>query len=165
MNTYILWFYNPREERTTGFNIVNKMIASYSPPYCHVEMQFPNGEATSIVMNSTVSLRNRTFDPQSYVGLRFNAPGDLITNAYKIAKNKHEDKIHFSMMPTSNGTFCTKLIWDILKSSNIASTFNESSVQYLNSYTLLPPSVMFDTLQSHATQITTVPRFAIDFAM
>ena len=69
-----VWFYNPDKERVTGANVVNKLVAGLSPPFCHVELQLPDGEACSIVMHGTVRMRQRTFDTDYYTGVVLRAP-------------------------------------------------------------------------------------------
>ena len=142
----------------------NKLVSLYSPPFCHVEMQFPNGEATSIIMNNTVSLRTRTFDAIHYVGLQLTAPEDLIQNAYEIAKDQKNACVPFSMLPKSEGTYCTKLIWQILTKSGLSSHFDETNVDLLDQCLILPPSFLFHTLKDYGNQIKTLPTPAIDFA-
>lgn len=63
MSMLTVWFYDPASEAVTGANFVNKVVAGFYPPFCHTELQFPSGEACSIVMNGTVRLRTRTYDP------------------------------------------------------------------------------------------------------
>jgi hypothetical protein len=60
------WFYSPAKDRVTGLNVINKIVAGVDPPFCHVELQFPSGEACSIVMQGVVSLRKRPFDSEFY---------------------------------------------------------------------------------------------------
>lgn len=161
---YTLWFYNPDAETTTAYNMVNKLVSLYSPPFCHVEMQFPNGEATSIIMNHTVSLRTRTFDPMHYEGLQFFASENLIQNAYEVAREKNKACVPFSMLSKSEGTYCTKLVWEILKHSGLSSHFDESTVDLLDNSLIIPPSLLFHTLKHHGKQIKTLPNPVIDFA-
>ena len=61
-----VWFYNPQQDRTTSYNFINKIVAGLTPPFCHVELQFPDGDACSIVMHDTVRMRKRTFDEEYY---------------------------------------------------------------------------------------------------
>jgi len=62
-----VWFYTPQNDCVlTSANLVNKIVAIVSPPFCHVELQFPSGEACSIVMHGTVRMGKRTFDPDFY---------------------------------------------------------------------------------------------------
>ena len=47
MSELKLFFYTPKNETCS----VNAWVARLDGPFCHVEMQFPNGLASSIVMD------------------------------------------------------------------------------------------------------------------
>jgi hypothetical protein len=78
ISTCKVWFYDPTAEAVTGSNVVNKIVAGLYPPFCHTELQFPNGEACSIVMNSTVRLRARTYNSDFYTCLVIHADAIVI---------------------------------------------------------------------------------------
>ena len=44
-----VWFYSPAKDRVTGLNVVNKIVAGLDPPFFHVELQFPIGQACSVL--------------------------------------------------------------------------------------------------------------------
>jgi hypothetical protein len=61
--SFRVWFYNPDKEHTTSYNVINKLVAGLTPPFCHVELQFPD-ETLKIVLiqhaiqHATCSSRN-----------------------------------------------------------------------------------------------------------
>lgn len=112
-----VWSYNPAKENTTGLNIINKIVAGVDPPFCHCELQFPNGEACSIVMNGTVRLRQRSFDPEFYTPVVVRAPAAAIASAYQRAQQHVQQKTTFGV--SDPRTFCSKLVAEILLESGV----------------------------------------------
>jgi len=125
-----VWFYSPAKDRVTGLNVVNKIVASLDPPFCHVELQFPNGEACSIVMNGRVSMRERSFDPEFYTGVRVEAPAPAVGRALALARGHVKLETAFGV--TGARTFCSKLVADLLRESGMVPE-EELRGMYLNS--------------------------------
>jgi hypothetical protein len=139
MSSCTMWFYNPDQEAVTGSNFVNKIVAGVYPPFCHVELQFPNGEACSIVMNDTVRLRSRTFNADFYTSLQIHASLPAIDKALDLARRHVALKTPFGFSASS--TFCSKLVAELLVESGIVCTSS------LPDYHMLSPSTLYFRLQ------------------
>jgi len=111
------WFYSPARDRVTGLNVVNKIVAGLDPPFCHVELQFPSGEACSIVMSGRVSMRARRFDPEFYTGVSVEAPAVAVGRAQALARRHVELETAFGVGGAR--TFCSKLVADLLRESGM----------------------------------------------
>jgi hypothetical protein len=110
-----LYFYNPDKDYVTGFNLVNKIVAGLSPPFSHVELQFPFGMACSIVMNETVRIRESTFDPEFYTGVVLHAPPQAVFKMLALTQLHVERGIPFGVI--AGHTFCSKLVAELLRVS------------------------------------------------
>jgi hypothetical protein len=111
------WFYSPARDRVTGLNAINQIVAGLDPPFCHVELQFPSGEACSIVMGGRVSLRARRFDPDFYTGVRVEAPAAAVDAALALARERVAAGTGFGVL--GGRTFCSKLVADLLRESGM----------------------------------------------
>jgi hypothetical protein len=133
-----VWFYNPDKERVTGANVINKLVAGLSPPFCHVELQFPGGDACSIVMHDTVRMRNRTFDPDFYTAVALSAPPQAVAKALALARRHVEARTPFGV--TGGHTFCSKLVAELLRDGGIV------SAEALPPAALISPSALYQQL-------------------
>lgn len=134
-----VWFYDPAQEAVTGANLVNKIVAGLYPPFCHTELQFPSGEACSIVMNGTVRMRQRTFDTDFYTSLVLRAPAHAIDAAMQLARGHVERKTAFGV--SANCTFCSKLVAELLLDSGIVPR------HALPAPSLISPSTLYFSLK------------------
>lgn len=112
-----VWFYNPTHERSTGWNVINKLVAGISPPFCHVELQFPSGVACSIVMGDTVRMRERTFDPDFYTGVTLQARPQAVFKTMALAQSHVDRATPFGI--SSGHIFCSKLVAELLRDGGI----------------------------------------------
>jgi len=153
-----VWFYSPAKDRVTGLNVVNKIVAGLDPPFCHVELQFPSGEACSIVMQGAVTLRQRTFDREFYTGVLVRASDAAVRKALELAQAHVAADTRFGVF--GGRTFCTKLVLDLLCHSGM---LGESAPARSLVET---PSALFRILQKIVQQKTFVsqPVAAISFA-
>lgn len=166
-------FYNPfRAQDPVMFP--NKMIASCDPystgndSFCHTELQFRTGEAVSMYMGSGVVIHpQREFDLNKYTAV------DLpCTLEQAIIARQHVDKLyesgsHFSMwawlpltssMMSSNKTYCSKLVADILHTANIHH-FQSTSVSPSHLYHLLTQQTTNTSFAQHSDSKTVVLDF------
>jgi hypothetical protein len=111
------WFYSPARDRVTGLNAINQIVAGLDPPFCHVELQFPSGEACSIVMGGRVSLRARRFDPEFYTGVRVEAAAAAVDGALALARRHVELETAFGVL--GGRTFCSRLVAELLRESGM----------------------------------------------
>lgn len=125
--------------------IINNTVTMYDGPYCHVEMEFPNGQSVSVRMGSNVTVLNRSFDPSFYKGLTLTSGVAQVNTAIKLANETATRNVSFGLM-TRQGidqptTYCSKLIRDILIKSEIVSE------SFCDDYTfVLPPSQLYRAL-------------------
>lgn len=165
MSELKLFFYTPKNETCS----VNAWVARLDGPFCHVEMQFPNGLSCSIVMDSTVRLIPRSFDPCFYTGVKIKTSKDRVQTALKLARQMTEAKLRFGFYESSTAppladasrTYCSKLMRDILSQSEIMPEhFSATRI-------LLTPSALYRNLlrQPHVVEFDTKrsqPTVAID---
>lgn len=155
MSELKLFFYTPTNETCS----VNAWVARLDGPFCHVEMQFPNGLACSIVMDSTVRLIQRTFDPCFYTGVRIKTSKDRVQAALKLAREVTQAKVGFGFyesttpapLSPASRTYCSKLMRDILRQSEIMPNHFSATL------TLLTPSALYRNLlrQPHVVEFDT----------
>ena len=112
-----VWFYSPARERVTGLNAINQIVAGLDPPFCHAELQFPSGEACSIVMGGRVSLRARRFDPEFYTGVRVEAAAAAVAAALALARERVAAGTGFGVL--GGRTFCSRLVAELLRESGM----------------------------------------------
>lgn len=160
-----VWFYSPARDRVTGLNVINKLVAGLDPPFCHVELQFPSGEACSIVMQGTVSLRARTFDREFYTGVVVRADAAAVASALLQARGHVAAGTGFGVL--GGRTFCSKLVLDLLCDSGMLGGGKDAaqdSVAQLvtpGQSRMLTPSALFRLLQRR--QCVAKPLSAISF--
>ncbi len=133
-----VWFYNPDKERVTGANVINKIVAGLSPPFCHVELQLPGGDACSIVMHDTVRMRNRTFNTDYYTGVALHAPPQAVAKTRALAQRHVDARTPFGL--TGGHTFCSKLVAELLRDGGIV------SAEALPPAALISPSHLYQQL-------------------
>lgn len=159
----VVWFYSPLQEKLSTGSIINKFVATVDGPYCHTELQFPNGDACSITMNGSVRLWNRTFDPCFYTGLRIQSTADKIYQAQKLAEEFTNKPTLFSFLAShtarTHHTYCSKLVRDILTDSDILakSFYSPTSTWYTPSglyrHLLQEPNVCFHRMSAKISPI------------
>ena len=109
----LVWFFNPEHTAVTGLDVINHVVAYCDPPYCHTEVQFPSGEACSIVFGKTVQMRRRSFDERYYTGLRVTTTAAQLQAAWEIANELHQKQVPFGVF-SPGATYCSRLVADIL---------------------------------------------------
>ena len=148
-----VWFYSPARDRVTGLNVINKLVAGLDPPFCHVELQFPSGEACSIVMQGAVSLRARTFDGEFYTGVVVRADAAAVGKALGLARGHVAAGTGFGVL--GGRTFCSKLVAELLCESGMVARAELAASR------LVTPSSLFRMLQLR--QVVVQPLAAICF--
>jgi hypothetical protein len=159
-----VWFYNPDKECVTGANVVNKLVAGLSPPFCHVELQLPDGEACSIVMHGTVRMRQRTFDTDYYTGVVLRAPPQAVAKTRALAQRHVAARTPFGV--TGGHTFCSKLVAELLRDGGVV------SAEALPPAALISPSALYQQLTRmpnvvvlpHPQAAVSAPTPAVSFA-
>jgi hypothetical protein len=136
-----VYFYNPDKDYVTGFNLVNKIVAGLSPPFSHVELQFPFGMACSIVMNETVRIRESTFDPEFYTGVVLHAPPQAVFKMLALTQLHVERGIPFGVI--AGHTFCSKLVAELLRDSGLVSA---NVLTDTHTQTFISPSALYEKL-------------------
>jgi len=157
-----VWFYNPSAEHTTGWNVVNKLVAGLSPPFCHVELQFPSGVACSIVMGDTVRMRERTFDTEFYTGVLLKARPQAIIKTLALAQRQVDLATPFGV--SAGHTFCSKLVAELLRDGGLvpADTLNDPWISPSSLYEQL--TRLHGVVLPAVHAIVSPPHKAVDFA-
>lgn len=150
-----VWFYSPARDRVTGLDVINKIVAGLDPPYCHTELQFPSGEACSIVMSGRVSLRARRFDKEVYTGVVVRAAPAAVAAALELARGHVAAGTGFGVLGAR--TFCSKLVLDLLCDSGMLGPETVPA----EASRLVTPSGLFRLLQRR--QCVSEPLTAICF--
>jgi hypothetical protein len=104
-------------EGVEGWNIVNKIVAGLSPPWEHVELQFPSGQACSIVMHDSVRMRERTFDTDYYTCVTLSAPPHAVFKVFALAQSHVDKQTPFGI--STGHTFCSRLVAELLRDGGI----------------------------------------------
>jgi len=139
--SFRVWFYNPDKEHTTSYNVINKLVAGLTPPFCHVELQFPGGDACSIVMHDTVRVRKRSFDEDYYTCVAIQSTPAALKSCKALALSHVNSCTAFGL--TADHTFCSKLVAELLRDSGVVSADAFSDGVYISPsalYTLLTNS-------------------------
>lgn len=120
------WFYDPAADRQ---GLVNKMIASIDAPFCHVELQFPDGAACTVYLGSEVVLKQRSFNNACYTAVAIPCTPAQCQAARRVAARLHAERVQCSAMDMLSclvgvpvcpaRTFCSKLVGQILCESAI----------------------------------------------
>lgn len=125
------WFYNPKEDSFWGGSLLNKTVAFVDGPWCHCELQFPDGSALAIYQNSRVQLKNREFDVTRYSCLPLDCTNRQVMLARDAAERAVQNKLSFgfgqafaalckfSYQGYDGYTFCSKLIAEVLQDAGI----------------------------------------------
>ena len=126
-------------------HIINNTVTAWDGPYCHVEIEFPNGQSVSIRMGSTVTMLNRSFDPAFYKGLTIETEIDKVNTAIKLANETAKRNVKFGLIGTQGlhqgTTYCSRLVRDILLQSEIVSPSFCDDYKFL-----LTPSALYRAL-------------------
>jgi len=123
-----VWFYDPSKDSNGLFN---KLVSKLDGPFCHCELQFPDDASCSIYMGTRVTLKKRSFDPTNYTCVAVMC-SKKEQEAAQLAAAQHQQRgtpfsalaMSYSMLwmlmaPTSDTTFCSKLVADLLKTANV----------------------------------------------
>ena len=148
-----VYFYHPARENCLS---VNNIVKSLDPPYCHVEILFPNGLACSILMDSSVRLIRRSFDHRFYTGIKIQTSHEKVQSALQIAQQLTDAKVDFGFIDrgTAPHTYCSKLMLDILRRSEIMPAHFCAAYRII-----LTPSALYRNLikQPHVVEFDTKP--------
>lgn len=150
-----VWFYSPARDRVTGLDVINKIVAGLDPPFCHTELQFPSGDACSIVMSGRVSLRQRKFDREVYTGVVVRAAPGAVAAALELARRHVAAGTRFGVL--GERTFCSKLVLDLLCDSGMLGVDTVPA----EASRLVTPSGLFRLLKGR--QSVSQPLSAISF--
>lgn len=163
--TLTLAFYSPTANDPSW---MNKLVAKGSRyPYCHCELIFDNGMATSIVAGGEVFLRPRTYASNCYTLKAFSVPAHSHDKMYEFAREKAHQHISFSNLSmlspllgwctnkNPNETFCSKYIMQVLQHGDVHWT------RGLNA-DLASPSSLYSLLMAVPNPCFNTVRFRLD---
>lgn len=163
-----LMFYKP----TPSDPVLNRLVAFFDGPFCHVEMAFPDryGEepwekeiwGSSIFQGETVFYRPKTYKRDGYVSFAIEVS---LSQLYKIRsfckqqmhakvpfciKSMYAAYVPFQIYTNDAATFCSKHVTSALQYGNI------EMVNGINP-ALMTPSRLYSILKSKAPIVQAVP--------
>lgn len=158
----LLLFYRPSP--TDAW--LNRLVAHFDPPFCHVEMAFPERYGaepweteiwgSSIFQGEPVFFRKRTYQRDGYVSfaIEVTRAQQMAVREYCIEQARLETPfdrramyaayLPFQLFPDGRGTFCSKHICNALRSGGVSET------EALNP-SLTTPSFLYRYLTSTRT--------------
>lgn len=141
-----VWFFKPSQES----GVVNNMVARIDGPYCHCELQFNDKVACTVYMGTSVRMKAREFDETFYDLVRIECSAAQMKTARNEAERQFHDKRYvfdiwsatrplfkLSAGSAPHGTFCSKLVVEILKKACIVGADVESSLTPSHLYRVL----------------------------
>ena len=154
-NQLRIWFYDPSTDPRGYFN---KLVAFVDGPYCHCEIQFMDGTAYSVYMGSKIIRKLRTFDTTRYTCKTVVCNSVQYNQAKHKAETEYNQQHAFSFMmmtlalsplsvASTDGTFCSKLVVDILQAADLLPAHVSSSN--------VSPSRLCRLLESNTAACTT----------
>jgi len=148
------WFYDPTAD-LNGW--VNKIIAKFDGPFCHVELQFPDSTACTVYLGSDVVMKQRTFNSACYSSVVIPCTMQQCIAARGVAERLHDARVSCSALDMTSclfniemcpsRTFCSKLVGQIL---------NESRIIDLD-FKTISPSALYRSLCAHVPTGPTRP--------
>lgn len=141
-----VWFFRPSQES----GIMNTMVAKIDGPYCHCELQFNDGVAVTVYMGTSVRMKARDFDNKFYDVVRVSCSVAQMKAAREEAERQFNDKRYvFDIWSASRtllklpagsapyGTFCSKLVVEILKKARMLGPDVKTSITPSHLYRVL----------------------------
>ena len=158
-----VWFYNPTQD-TSGY--FNKFVAYLDGPFCHCEIQFPDSTAFTVYMGTNVIKKQRNFDTSKYTCIVIPCTIPQMQSARVCAETEAGAKKTFSLLmmglafsivsvPSTHGTFCSKLCADILIAAQLMPQQDTRHVS---------PSALYRHLHQEHVQNALLSSTAIDFS-
>jgi len=153
-------FYYPHEDD----HIMNRLVAAFNGPYCHTELAFEDGMATSVLTGQEVFFCKKNYSNPNYKILTCSVTTGQYEKIRNFCENVAQKKTKFSMTSMllsalpfqiarrdENNTFCSRYVTEALQAGGVENT------KKLNPMITTPTS-LFKALDSDATRmIDTVP--------
>eukprot|EP00960_Hanusia_phi_P074387 768228-Hanusia_phi.AAC.4 len=157
--TVQILFYKPIE----GDCFMNRLVGYFDPPFCHVEVRFENGMASSIFSGEKVFFKQRTYANPNYVIEAITVPDASYMDMYRVCAERERVGMGFdsfgmytSVLPIikpigSGSTFCSRHVTEVLQAGKV------SEVMQLDA-SKMSPSRLYQVLKrSKRTIIDSVP--------
>lgn len=124
--TIQILFYKPIENDF----FMNRLVSYIDPPFCHVELRFENGMASSIFAGEKVFFKQRTYANPNYVIEAITVPDRNYMDMYRMCAERERIGMGFdsfgmytSIIPiikplSSNLTFCSRHVTEVLQFGN-----------------------------------------------
>jgi len=153
-------FYYPHEDD----HIMNKLVAKIKGPYCHTELAFEDGMATSIMTGQEVFLCRKNYSNPNYKILTCIVTDTQYKKIREFCEKQTEKKTKFSMISmllsslpfqiaikNERYTFCSRYVTEALQAGGVENTKNLNSM-------ITTPTSLFNALDSDSTRVfDTVP--------
>lgn len=118
-------FYQPKDDD----HWLNKVVSTFSPPYCHCDILFDDSIATSIYQKETVYQEKKSLSREGYTWVSLTFTDEELDRIRKFCDKCFHDKVEFdelgmylsflpyNPMQSETKTFCSKFIWEALQKS------------------------------------------------
>eukprot|EP00960_Hanusia_phi_P018028 530210-Hanusia_phi.AAC.1 len=157
--TIKILFYKPIENDY----FMNKLVSYFDPPFCHVEICFEDGMASSIFASEKVFFKRRTYANPNYLIEAITVPDENYNDMYRMCAERERVGLGFdsfgmytTMIPivksaSNHKTFCSRHVTEVLQHGKV------SEVMILDA-TKVSPSKLYHILkQSKKMVIDSVP--------
>ena len=108
---------------------LNHLVAMFSPPYSHCDIQFEDGVASSIYQNETVYMQTKQFSRLNYKRVSLTFSDDEYNRILQFCRKAHQARVAFDLpgmlcayfpwgsRKPADKTFCSRYICEALKCS------------------------------------------------
>jgi len=115
---------------------MNQVVAYFDPPFCHVEIRFENGMASSIFAGEKIFFKFRTYANPNYLIEAISVPEPDYMAMYKLCVDRERAGIGFdsfgmytSIVPLIHNnniksTFCSRHVTEVLQAGNVPEVKN-----------------------------------------
>lgn len=103
-----VWFYSNANDPRKSW--MNQLVTAVDPPFCHCEIQFPNGDAFGVYSGSRVVCRERTFNTAHYTCLRIACTPNQLSAMRTTCQQLVDDHAEFHSLCLASTVFGTGLL-------------------------------------------------------
>jgi hypothetical protein len=125
--TVQILFYRPVKNDV----FMNQLVAYFDPPFCHVEVRFEDGMASSIFAGERLFFKQRTYANPNYLIEAISVPESDYMVMYRLCVDRERAGVGFdsfgmytSLVPlihraSSTHTFCSRHVTEVLQAGNV----------------------------------------------
>lgn len=126
--TVQILFYKPLDQDV----FMNRLVSYLDPPFCHVELRFENGMASSIFAGEKVFFKQRTYANPNYLIEAITVPDASYLDMYHLCAERARGGVGFdslgmytSILPlikapkSPASTFCSRHVTEVLQAGRV----------------------------------------------